>query len=95
MNDKRQVEEKQFVEEVGIVFEQTGLPRMAGRVLGWLSSPTHHINPRTSWPKFSWPAKAQSVPRRGSSFRLVCLIDSAYRVCGTTTSASDPMLGDT
>ena len=29
-------EEKDFVEEVGIVFEQTGLPRMAGRVFGWL-----------------------------------------------------------
>ena len=29
-------EEKTFVEEVGIVFEQTGLPRMSGRVFGWL-----------------------------------------------------------
>lgn len=29
-------EEKNFIEEVGIVFEQTGLPRMAGRVFGWL-----------------------------------------------------------
>ncbi len=29
-------EERSFVEEVGIVFEQTGLPRMAGRVFGWL-----------------------------------------------------------
>ena len=29
-------EEKNFVEEVGVVFEQTGLPRMAGRVFGWL-----------------------------------------------------------
>jgi DNA-binding transcriptional regulator GbsR (MarR family) len=29
-------EEKNFVEEVGIVFEQTGLPRMAGRIFGWL-----------------------------------------------------------
>jgi DNA-binding transcriptional regulator GbsR (MarR family) len=28
--------EKGFVEEVGIAFEQTGLPRMAGRVFGWL-----------------------------------------------------------
>ena len=26
----------QFAEEVGIAFEQTGLPRMAGRILGWL-----------------------------------------------------------
>ncbi len=29
-------QERSFVEEVGIVFEQTGLPRMAGRVFGWL-----------------------------------------------------------
>ena len=36
MNDERQLEEKRFVEEVGILFEQTGLPRMAGRILGWL-----------------------------------------------------------
>ncbi|MFC1892780.1 GbsR/MarR family transcriptional regulator [Chloroflexota bacterium] len=28
--------EKKFVEEVGVVFEQTGLPRMAGRVFGLL-----------------------------------------------------------
>ncbi len=37
MNHERQSEEKRFVEEIGIVFEQTGLPRMAGRILGWLS----------------------------------------------------------
>lgn len=43
MSDKRQVEEKHFVEEVGIFFEQTGMPRMAGRILGWLmiSNPPH------------------------------------------------------
>jgi DNA-binding transcriptional regulator GbsR (MarR family) len=29
-------EKKNFVEEVGIVFEHTGLPRMSGRVFGWL-----------------------------------------------------------
>jgi DNA-binding transcriptional regulator GbsR (MarR family) len=29
-------QQKQYVEEVGIVFEQTGLPRMAGRILGRL-----------------------------------------------------------
>ena len=28
--------EKNFIEEVGIVFEQTGLPRMSGRMFGWL-----------------------------------------------------------
>jgi len=35
--------QKQYVEEVGIVFEQTGLPRMAGRILGWLliANPPH------------------------------------------------------
>jgi len=43
MNDARQLEEKRFVEEFGIVFEQSGLPRMAGRILGWLllSDPPH------------------------------------------------------
>jgi len=43
MEDRRQAEEKQFAEEVGIVFEQTGIPRMAGRILGWLliSDPPH------------------------------------------------------
>jgi DNA-binding transcriptional regulator GbsR (MarR family) len=28
--------EQHFVEEVGLFFEQRGVPRMAGRVLGWL-----------------------------------------------------------
>jgi DNA-binding transcriptional regulator GbsR (MarR family) len=28
--------EKNFIEDVGLVFEQTGLPRMAGRMFGWL-----------------------------------------------------------
>jgi len=43
MKNERQAEEKNFVEEAGIVFEQTGLPRMAGRVLGRLliSDPPH------------------------------------------------------
>ncbi len=36
MDDEQQVKEKRFVEEVGILFEQTGSPRMAGRILGWL-----------------------------------------------------------
>ncbi len=36
MNNERQSEKKEFVEEVGIFFEQSGLPRMAGRILGWL-----------------------------------------------------------
>ena len=43
MNNNRQAEEQRFVEEVGIFFEQSGLPRMAGRILGWLliSDPPH------------------------------------------------------
>ena len=43
MKNNRQAEEQGFVEEVGLVFEQTGLPRMAGRILGWLliSDPPH------------------------------------------------------
>jgi DNA-binding transcriptional regulator GbsR (MarR family) len=36
MVDVTRGEEKAFVEEVSIVFEQTGLPRMAGRVFGYL-----------------------------------------------------------
>ncbi|MFC2034422.1 GbsR/MarR family transcriptional regulator, partial [Chloroflexota bacterium] len=34
---------KHFVEEVGVVFEQTGMPRMAGRIFGCLliSDPPH------------------------------------------------------
>ncbi len=43
MNNERQAETKRFVEEVGIAFEQSGLPRMAGRILGWLmiAEPLH------------------------------------------------------
>ena len=43
MTDKIKNEEKHFVEEVGLVFEQTGLPRMAGRIFGRLliSEPPH------------------------------------------------------
>jgi DNA-binding transcriptional regulator GbsR (MarR family) len=35
--------ERSFIEEVGVVFEQTGLPRMAGRLYGWLliADPPH------------------------------------------------------
>jgi DNA-binding transcriptional regulator GbsR (MarR family) len=36
MEIDRQAKEQNFVEEVGIVFEQTGMPRMASRILGWL-----------------------------------------------------------
>ena len=43
MNDERQSAEKSFVEEVGIYFERSGMPRMAGRLLGWLliADPPH------------------------------------------------------
>ena len=44
MNDQqRQSEMKHFAEEVGLVFETFGVPRMAGRVLGWLliANPPH------------------------------------------------------
>jgi DNA-binding transcriptional regulator GbsR (MarR family) len=36
MGVKLKDEERTLVEEVGIVFENTGLPRMAGRMFGWL-----------------------------------------------------------
>ncbi len=34
--DQRRLEERHFVEDVGLFFEQMGFPRMAGRILGWL-----------------------------------------------------------
>ena len=36
MSGKMREEERTFVEQVGLVFEKTGLPRMAGRMFGWL-----------------------------------------------------------
>ena len=33
---RRQIEEKHFIEDIGLFFEQMGLPRMAGRMLGYL-----------------------------------------------------------
>ncbi len=40
---RQQFEEKHFVEDVGLVYEQEGIPRMAGRILGWLliADPPH------------------------------------------------------
>lgn len=41
--EQQKAEERHFVEDVGLFFEQYGVPRMAGRVLGWLmiSDPPH------------------------------------------------------
>jgi len=35
-NGQPESEQQQFIEAVGLSFEQAGLPRMAGRILGWL-----------------------------------------------------------
>jgi len=42
-DEQRQSEEKRFIEDFGLVFEQFVLPRMAGRILGrlLLSDPPH------------------------------------------------------
>lgn len=44
--EHQQFQEKHFVEEVGLMFELAGLPRMAGRIFGWLliSNPPHQSN---------------------------------------------------
>jgi DNA-binding transcriptional regulator GbsR (MarR family) len=34
--EEERSKQQHFVEEVGLFFEQRGLPRMAGRILGWL-----------------------------------------------------------
>ncbi len=41
--DHLQAEKQHFVEDVALVFEEIGLTRMAGRILGWLliSNPPH------------------------------------------------------
>lgn len=36
MKQPPQLEHRQFIETVGVSFELVGLPRMAGRILGWL-----------------------------------------------------------
>lgn len=36
MSKERQTEVRHFIEEVGICFEEMSLPRMAGRIIGWL-----------------------------------------------------------
>ncbi len=33
---QRLIEQKRLIEDFGILFEESGLPRMAGRILGWL-----------------------------------------------------------
>jgi DNA-binding transcriptional regulator GbsR (MarR family) len=42
-NPERREKLKVFFEEVGLMFDQMGMPRMAGRILGWLlvSDPAH------------------------------------------------------
>jgi len=35
-NDGSWFEKKHFVEDVGLLFEQSGQPRMSGRMIGWL-----------------------------------------------------------
>lgn len=41
--ERQPLEQHHFVEEVGFLFEAVGLPRMAGRIFGWLliSSPAY------------------------------------------------------
>ncbi|HEY9811726.1 MAG TPA: MarR family transcriptional regulator [Halomicronema sp.] len=34
--EERELEQKQFIEEFALLFELMALPRMAGRILGWL-----------------------------------------------------------
>ncbi len=44
---KKQLEERHFIEDIGLFFEQMGMPRMAGRILGALlisDPPAQSIN---------------------------------------------------
>jgi DNA-binding transcriptional regulator GbsR (MarR family) len=35
-NIRHQIEERHFIEDIGLFFEQMGIPRMAGRMIGYL-----------------------------------------------------------
>jgi len=43
MDTKQKEAEKQFIEDTGLLIERGGIPRMAGRILGWLmiADPPH------------------------------------------------------
>lgn len=43
MGNEQPFEKRRFIEEVGLLFELLGTPRMAGRIFGWLliSDPPH------------------------------------------------------
>lgn len=71
MNDHQPIEEIHFIEDIGLYFEQMGLPRMAGRILGALliSDPPHQsiseIGERLHSSKSSISIMARLLMERG------------------------------
>lgn len=71
MNDHQPIEEIHFIEDIGLYFEQMGLPRMAGRILGALliSDPPHQsiseIGERLHASKSSISIMARLLMERG------------------------------
>ena len=59
----RYYEEKHFVEDISLYFEQMGLPRMAGRVLGVLLICDPRPNPSPTCARSCRPAKAPLARR--------------------------------
>ncbi len=64
---------KEFVEEVGIVFEQTGLPRMAGRILGCLliAEPSHQSMEQLTRALMASKGSVSSMTRMLVHMRLI------------------------
>jgi len=73
LKNERQVEENNFVEETGLFFEQTGLTRMAGRVLGRLliSDPPHQSSVELSEALMASSGSISSATQHLIQFGLV------------------------
>ncbi|MFH1650779.1 MAG: MarR family transcriptional regulator [Chloroflexota bacterium] len=69
---------KAFVEEVGVIFEQTGLSRMAGRIFGWLliAEPPHQSTAQLAEELVASKASISTMTRlliRTNLIEKVCL----------------------
>ena len=99
MNNEQQTEEKRFVEEVGILFEQTGMPRMAGRILGWLSvsDPPHQTTSELAEALIASKGSISTMTRfliRIGLIERISLLGERHDYFRNKTGACHQLLGD-